>query len=225
MYRRMMFPIFLGLVGAVILAGLGNWQLQRMAWKNAILADISARMQATPSAIPANPDPDVDNYRRVQIRGILDGPELHVLITRNPDGPGFRVIQKLNTETHGDIMIDLGTVPEAAKNTSREGGEVLIEGNLIWPDETDGYTPDADQVKNIWFARDVALMAEALETAPIMVVASATDPQLEPRPWQVGINIPNDHLQYAITWFSLMVVWLVMTGYLLWQVKRDDKKA
>ncbi len=223
MRRSILFPILLGVVGAAVLAALGTWQVQRLGWKQAILSDIAARMDATPVAIPDQPEYDKDNYRRVLVRGTLSGPELHVLITRKPDGPGFRVIQGLETESHGRILVDLGTVPEAAKSDVREAGEIVIEGNLIWPDETDGFTPDPDVVNNMWFARDVELMSRTLDTTPIMVVAIASDPQLAPRPWPVGVNIPNDHLQYAITWFSLMVIWIGMTAYLIWRIRRGKE--
>ena len=63
-------------------------------------------------------------------------------------------------------------------------------------------------------------MAEALGTEPVMLVAAASDDPDAPMPLPVGVNIPNDHLQYAITWFGLAVVWAVMTGYLLWRIKR-----
>ena len=222
MQRKMIFPVLLGLVGAAILAALGTWQVQRLAWKEGILAELDARMAARPVAIPDAPSHATDNYRRVQVRGTLDGPELHVLVTRKPDGPSFRILRGLDSPVQGRILIDLGTVPENQKSAARKGGDVLIEGNLIWPDATDRFTPEPDVDGNIWFARDVNKMAEVLGTRPIMVVASATDPALAPRPWPVGVNIPNDHLQYAITWFSLMVIWLGMTGYLLWRIKRGN---
>lgn len=223
MTRRMIFPVLLGVLGAAILAGLGTWQLQRLSWKEAILSDIQSRMTAAPVAIPAEPDYAADNYRRVQVRGTLVGEELHVLTTRKPEGPSFRVIQALDTSAQGRILVDLGTIPERAKTETRHVSEVLIEGNLIWPDETDGFTPDPDQDQNMWFARNVDLMAAALEARPLMVAATATDPQLEPRPWPVGVNIPNDHLQYAITWFSLMVIWVGMTLYLIVRIRRNGR--
>ena len=63
-------------------------------------------------------------------------------------------------------------------------------------------------------------MAEALETEPVMLVTATSDDPDAPLPLPVTVNIPNDHLQYAITWFALAVVWAVMTGYLLWRIKR-----
>ncbi len=63
-------------------------------------------------------------------------------------------------------------------------------------------------------------MAATLDTWPVMLVTASSDDPEAPLPLPVTVNIPNDHLQYAITWFSLAVVWAVMTGYLLWRIKR-----
>ena len=63
-------------------------------------------------------------------------------------------------------------------------------------------------------------MAAALDTLPVMLVTAASDDPGGPMPLPVTVNIPNDHLQYAITWFALAVVWALMTGYLLWRIKR-----
>ena len=99
-------------------------------------------------------------------------------------------------------------------------GRSTVEGVLLWPDETDSFTSAPDRAKNIWFARDAPLMAEALGTEPVMIVVSASDDPEAPTPLPVGVNIPNDHLGYAVTWFSLAAVWAMMTGYLLWRIKR-----
>jgi surfeit locus 1 family protein len=63
-------------------------------------------------------------------------------------------------------------------------------------------------------------MAEALGTLPVLLVAATSDDSAQPLPLPVTVNLANDHLQYAITWFALAVVWALMTGYLLWRIKR-----
>lgn len=219
MTRRFLFPVLLGLVGAAILCALGVWQLQRLTWKEDILADISARLNAADIPLPARPDPATDNYTSVTVTGRLTGPELHVLTTRKPEGPGFRVIRALDTGNRL-VLADLGYVRESQKDAPRPEIDVTISGNLIWPDETDGFTPVPNIDRNIWFARDIDLMADALDTAPVMVAMRSSTPELPTAAMPVTVNIPNDHLQYAITWFSLMVIWLGMTAYLLWRIKR-----
>ena len=63
-------------------------------------------------------------------------------------------------------------------------------------------------------------MADVLQTEPVLLVAkSHTGGGIEPLPVETS-SIPNDHLQYAITWFLLTIVWLGMTGFLLWRIKR-----
>ncbi len=220
--RSYVFPLVLGIVGAAILCWLGMWQLQRLDWKEGKLAEIEARLAAEEVGLPASPVYENDNYRGVEVGGQLVGPELHVLTSLKATGPGFRVIQKLELLDSRHILVDLGYVPEIDKDKARPGGAVFVQGNLIWPDETDGFTPEPNLDRNIWFARDVDKMSEALGTEPLMVSARSYVPEFDTTPMPVTVNIPNDHLQYAITWFSLMVVWILMTLYLLWRIKRSD---
>ena len=101
------------------------------------------------------------------------------------------------------------------------GGPAEVTGNLHWPDEITGSTPEPDLMRNIWFARDVPAMADTLGTEPVLIIARQIDPSDGPRPMPVGTEgIPNDHLQYAGTWFSLAMIWFVMTLYLLWRIRQ-----
>lgn len=219
---RSIWAILLGVVGCAILVALGVWQVQRLAWKEAVLAEIEARIGGDPVAIPALPDPARDRYLPVRLTGTVGAEELDVLTGLKNVGAGYRVIAPFETEDGRRILLDRGFVPEAEKDSPRGGQAMTVEGNLHWPEESDSFTPEPDLGRNIWFARDVPAMAEALGTEPIMVIARATseDPP-ETRPMPVTTEgIPNDHLEYAITWFSLAVVWLGMTALWLWRITR-----
>ncbi|WP_422074601.1 SURF1 family protein [Tranquillimonas rosea] len=222
MLRRMIFPLVLGLGGCALLIGLGVWQVQRLAWKTGVLAEIEARIDAPPQEIPADPDPTADRYLPVTVAGGFEGEALRVLVSPGNEGPGYRIIGAFETEGGRRIMVDRGFVPEDRKDAARPGGAATVTGNLHWPDETDGFTPDPDRAGNVWFARNVSLMAEALETEPVLVVARQVDgPEAGITPLPVGTEgIPNDHLEYAITWFSLAVIWAGMTGLLLWRIRQ-----
>ena len=101
-------------------------------------------------------------------------------------------------------------------------GQVTVTGNLHWPDETDGFTPDNDVAGNTWFARDVEALAAHLDTEPVLIIAAAvspTDPSVTPLP-VTSAGIPNNHLGYAIQWFGLAFVWLGMTAFLVWRITR-----
>ncbi|MFW8637087.1 SURF1 family protein [Cribrihabitans pelagius] len=224
--RRFIFLLVIGGLGLAALLALGSWQLQRKAWKEGILATIEARIAAAPAAgLPEALDPEADKYSPVLLTGEIGAGELHVLISFKEDGAGYRVISPFTLTDGRRILLDRGFIPAAAKNASRRTGTATVEANLHWPDETDGYTPAPDPEANIWYARDAARMAAELGTEPVFAVlrqppdwrnAEAPAGQGAPRPVPVSTAaIPNDHLQYAITWFSLALIWAGMTVYFL----------
>ncbi len=215
--RRIVFPVLLGVIGCAILIGLGIWQIQRLHWKEGILAEIDLRMAAPPGPLPVAPDFAADRFRPVTVTGTTTGQELDVL-TSDPDlgGPGYRIISGFVTDDDRRIMVDLGYIPQTAKLDPRPATPMTVTGNLNWPQEVDSFTPAPDP-SNIWFARDVTPMAAALTTEPIMVIAATVSPNdlgVTPLPID-SLGIPNDHLNYAITWFSLALVWAVMSGFLI----------
>ena len=221
--RRLIFPLLLGIVGAAILIGLGVWQLQRLEWKTAALAKIDAKIQAAPVALPASVTAKDDIYLPVTVQGRLLGPEALVITGFGPAGPGYRVIGAFELAGDGrKILVDLGFVAEADREFPRPTGQMTVTGNLNWPAEKDSYTPEPDLLRHFWFARDVERMANVLRTEQILVVAKAIDPAIpaiSPLPVDSS-SVPNDHLNYAITWFSLAVVWLGMTALLVWRNRR-----
>jgi surfeit locus 1 family protein len=227
--KRLIFPILMGTIGDAILISLGVWQLQRLAWKEEILARIDATITAEPVPLPAAVDAGTDGYRPVTVTGALGGEEIHVLTSVKDVGPGYRVISVL---TSGDrrVMVDLSFVPQEAKNESRLAENLTVTGNLHWPSEVDGWTPAPDLAANIWFARDVPAMAAQLQAEPFLIVArdlsvagSGSGLDVTPLPID-SAAISNDHLNYAITWFSLALVWAVMSGFLLFRVARTARK-
>ncbi len=180
--------------------------------------------------MPASPDPERDAFLRVLVAGEIDGRELHVLTSLIPYGPGFRVIVALADTTTGAagrvVLADLGYLPEVMKDAgARPAGPVEVVGALYWPDETDGFTPAPDREANIWFARDLEPMAEALGTEPLLIVAERHGGSLVggewPKPLRLGVSLANNHLQYAITWFTLALVWAVMSAML---VRRERER-
>jgi surfeit locus 1 family protein len=222
MIRRLLPPLLFGLIGCAILIGLGTWQVQRLDWKRTILADIEGRIVAAPVALPVQLDPDAHRYLPVAVAGQTTDQEIRVLVSRKQIGAGYRIIAAFLTDDGRRILIDRGFLREADYGVLRPPTEMQIIGNLHWPDEVDSYTPPPDLTRDIWFARDVPAMAAALGTEPVLVVVreiSAPVAGLEPMPVDTS-GIPNDHLQYAITWYLLALVWAGMTLFLLWRIRR-----
>lgn len=219
--KRMFFPALFGIVGCVILIWLGSWQIQRLAWKQEILAEIADRISAENEPLPISGLKDEDLYLAVAAEGLITNEELHVLVSVKQRGAGYRVISAFETDGRR-VLLDRGFIPLEAKDTARPPVQARISGNLHWPNETDSFTPETDTTRDIWFARDVDAMADALQTEPLLIVmrqTSETNPPADPIPVDGG-GIPNDHLQYAITWFSLAIIWFGMTLYLLWRIRR-----
>ena len=221
--RRLIFPLLLGLVGCGVLIGLGVWQLQRLEWKEAKLAQIEAKIASAPVALPASVTEKSDIYLPVTVQGRLLGPEALVITGLNQAGPGYRVVGAFEVAGAArKILVDLGFVAEADRAFVRPTGPMTIIGNLNWPAEKDGYTPEPDLLRHFWFVRDVERMANVLGTEQVLVVAKTIDPAIpavSPLPVDTS-SIPNDHLNYAITWFSLAVVWLGMTVLLVSRIRR-----
>ncbi|WP_282059828.1 SURF1 family protein [Roseobacter litoralis] len=215
---RLAFLVVIGLGGAAILISLGVWQIQRLAWKEGVIAEIDSRIAADPVSLPAQLDRARDAYLPVQVTGTLRADFLRVLVSKKDVGAGYRIIRPM-LHPDGDILIDLGfvTTENASGLKFEEGPPLSIVGNLQWPQEVDGFTPEPDLQSNIWFARDVDAMAAALGTRPILVVrrdAPQLGGPLSPMPVDTRV-IPNDHLQYAVTWFSLATIWSLMTFFFL----------
>lgn len=211
---RFIAPLLFGLIGAGILVALGTWQMQRLDWKLGVLTDIEYRISAAPEPLPVMVSPEDDKYQPVALRGEILAGEIRVLVSRKQIGAGYLIVSPFRTNDRL-ILLDRGFTRDENKDAARTVGAVEVVGNLHWPDDRNSSTPDNDIDANIWFARDIGAMAEQLGTEPLLVVARKIDPQdpnIEPMPVDTA-GIPNDHLQYAITWYSLAVVWLAMTAY------------
>lgn len=224
--RRIIFPVFLGLSGVIVLCWLGFWQLDRLVWKEAILADINTRLLSDPVDLPIAPTEAVDEYSNVALNGALVGPELHVLVSGTEAGTGYRVIRALEDESGRRVMVDLGLLALDDKSAPPPAPLGSVTGTLLWPDDVNDATPVPDIEKNIWFGRDVTAMAEVLGTEPLMVIArdmAAPDPRTTLLPVDTA-GIKNDHLSYAVTWFGLAFVWAVMSAFLIFRTLRtkDD---
>ena len=222
--RRYLSALILGAGGIAILVSLGLWQVGRLAWKEGVIAAIEARIGADPVPLSAlsSPDRAEDIYRPVSVSGHTTGEELLVLSGKKGEGAGYEVIAAFETEDGRRILIDRGFVGEAGRGLPRAPVKLEVTGNLHWPDETDSFTPPPDPKSGLWFARDVPAMAENLNTDPILVVlrdAKGDMQAIVPVPVDTA-SIPNDHRNYAITWFSLAAVWAGMTGFLLWRIRQ-----
>lgn len=207
-----------------LLAGLGTWQLQRLSWKLGLLHRIETRLAEAPVPLPAaGIVPDDWQYRRVFVDGRFDhAKEIHLYAASKRGEPGFLIFTPLERPDGSTVFVDRGWVPTERKDakTRAEGqvaGPVHVVGivRLPWPRHP--FVAQNLPGENLWFYGDIDAMARqagVTRYAPVFVDADATpNPGGLPEGGQTRVNVPNDHLQYALTWFGLAAVLLVMFGY------------
>ncbi len=222
-----------GIGGVAVLLSLCLWQARRLEWKEGVIATLEARLAAAPVPLPAALDPATQEFSRVRLTGRFDGAkgangaaDAPFITTLRPHGPGYRIIQPFETAKGRRVMVDRGYVPVGEKNeggaavrpTPAPEGEIEVVGALRWPEEG-GEGPDFGARDNVWTERDLSEMAAIFGAEPVLVVAetsTAVGDWPVPTPIAV-IDVPNNHLQYAITWGGLAAVWAAMTGVLLFR--------
>jgi surfeit locus 1 family protein len=225
-------------VSLAVLLALGTWQLQRLNWKEALIATLEQRLAAPPVALPpsrdwAALDAGRDEYLRVAFAGqFQDDKEALVYTTgsslrSDTSGPGYWVFTPMRLADGRTVVVNRGFVPEGRqdKGSRRDGlvsGTVDIVGVLRWPELPGLFTPAGEPARNLWFARDSTEIAAAkgiAEAAPFYVeMESPVPPGGLPHPASVQPTLPNSHLGYAITWFGLAA--MLIGVYAAWMVGR-----
>jgi surfeit locus 1 family protein len=208
-----------------VLIGLGTWQVQRKAWKEALIATVTERFAAPPIPLPpaaewSRLDAANDEFRRVRFSGeFLNDKEALVYTTGSSlhgddAGPGYWIFTPVRL-AEGVVMVNRGFVPEgrqdpASRRAGQIDGAVDIVGIMRWPDRPGVFTPAAEPAKNLWFDRDPAAMAAAKgvgAAAPFYVEEeSPAAPGGLPRAAPLTPSLPNNHLGYALTWYGLALV-------------------
>ena len=202
---RLLGPAMIAAVMFAILIGLGIWQLQRRTWKLGLLAQIDQAEQAPAIPLPANPP----QFAKVRVEGRLraDLQALYGSDVRDlPGGPaiGAQLIEPLDRPGQDPVLVDLGWVPTGM--TVAPGG-TTIEGYVRQPDRPGLFSPADDAAGRRFFTLDPAPIAASLgiaHAAPFTLVAiGAVQPGVFPQPAETLPRPPNDHLNYALTWFGL----------------------
>ena len=218
---RLISALLLGLAGVGFLCGLGIWQVQRMYEKRGQLEEMTAGISVPAVPVPLDLDPDKDRYRPVTAEGRFTGETLYVLSGKPMIGAGVQVVSVLEMPGGRRLLVDRGFLPDDDKHKELTVRDVKITGNLMWPRDSNQYTPPPDPKTGLWFGRDAVAMAALLKTEPTFIVArEPTGDGIEAMPVDTS-TIPNDQWGYAITWFSLAFVWAVMTAALVWRIRRQ----
>ena len=218
--RPALWPTLVSLPILILSLGLGIWQMERREWKRDILDRIAANQAAAPVSLDEllNGNPLRYEYGRVKLGGTFLFDKEYFLAARSlKNKVGHQVVVPLKTDDGRIVLFDRGWIPQERKDPARraEGqpaGHVELVGIVRRNQERRQFAPENVPDKNVWFHVDVPLMRK-MAGAPadpkldtFFLDADATpNPGGLPVGGQTRFDIPNDHLQYAITWFLIAV--------------------
>ncbi|MBE7733847.1 SURF1 family protein [Devosia faecipullorum] len=245
--RRQRWTDWLFTALMLLLAGaclfLGQWQMDRLAEKEALIAAVDARLFAEPIPAPPAADwPDLDmqtwNFQPVTLTGRFLYTQTLTVFTSLSDargrfsGPGYWVVTPFALTGGGTIFVNRGFVPDHYQEAailgeldSAETGPVSIEG-LLRPGELAGFmVPEPNMSSRIEWVRDPQRMAAMIDpalapVAPFYVDLPAGPDGDLPQGGETMISFSNNHLGYALTWYGFAIVAILMLGFWLWRQSR-----
>jgi surfeit locus 1 family protein len=235
-WRTLVGPSIVTSVALAILVALGVWQLERRAWKDGLSQTIAARAYGEPGGIApeaswADWRASVDEFRRVQIKGRFlhqfEAPVHGLMPGQRGSSQGYYLFTPLEMADGALVVVNRGFVPielrdPALRPAGQVAGDVTVTGLVRAPERQGWFVPENDPAQNRWFLRDPAAIAAAHDlarVAPFYIDADATEnPGGWPRGGQTRLALPNNHLQYALTWFGLA---LTLVGvFAAWSLRR-----
>lgn len=225
-YRPLALPFLMTLIGIFLLASLGKWQLDRREWKLGLIERIETRVHAKAVSLPAaleiwQNSRDID-YTRVLLAGHFLHEHERRLYTVLDGQAGWKIITPLQAASGDIVLVDRGFVPEQLElPRARKSGQIEttteFTGLARVSQTPNWFTPANDPVANRWFWRDVPGLIASLppdigsKSAPFIIEAEAGPvPGHWPRAGVTLLNIPNRHLEYALTWFALAATLLIV---------------
>ena len=226
-------PLLFTLMALATFIGLGTWQLDRKAWKEALIATLTERTSAPPVDLMASSDWSAftqtgDEFRRVRLKAeFLPGREAVVYTSGSalrPDvkGPGYFVFAPARTAAGAVVVVNRGFTPDRqgpADRHARPSGAIEMVGALRWPESEGWFVRPYDAGADLWFVRDhlgMAIQDGWGRVAPFYIELESPPPLGGlPRPGPITVKLRNEHLQYAITWFALALVTVAMFAFWL----------
>jgi surfeit locus 1 family protein len=221
--RRLFWPTLMTTLAALLLLGLGTWQLERKAWKEALVARIAEQAKGEPIILDAATSlfarGDEMEYARVRARGRWHTDKSRLLYALTQAEAGFHVYTPLETPSGAILFVNRGFVPRSEVANLDRGNKlprepVEVVGLLRRPGSKSWFEGENAPAKNEWYWRDLDGMAQSVladrrrDVLPFFLDAEAT-PGATSTPWPrsgvTRVQFPNRHLEYALTWYGLAI--------------------
>jgi surfeit locus 1 family protein len=238
----LLLPALLALAAFVLFVALGTWQVERKAWKEALISRLEQRLAAAPAELPprarwARLDRDSEEFRRLKFSAAF-APGAEALIYTSgssfrPDvsGPGYWAFAPARLAAGGVVVVNRGFIPEgrqdpATRAESDVAGRIDMVGVMRWPEARGFFTPNDQPQQNLWFARDPMTIAASKgwgDVAPFFIELEGPPPPGGlPQPGALKLTLRNEHLQYAMTWYGLALIEAIM--FALWVRSRLSQR-
>ena len=233
------FAVFTALM-VLVFAGLGIWQLQRRAEKHALIAMLNERLAAAPAPLPPRSQwnaltPGRDEFRRIAFSATYAPlPDAMVYsagsaVRNDVSGPGTWAFLPAQLADGNTIVVNTGFVQNTMQDRAQQdravrrlitGDPVQLTGYIRFPESAGALTPSESVAKRLWFTRDHLAMARVLgwveggkAVAPFYVDLETPAPESGiPKPGPLSVHLKDDHLQYAVTWFTLAFAVVIAFG-------------
>jgi cytochrome oxidase assembly protein ShyY1 len=230
-------PCLVTLAALLVLVGLGTWQLQRKAWKEGLIAAMHTRLAAAPVELPPAlqwSSLNVDNaeFRRVKFHAhFAEGRGVYVYVAGSAlrddiKEPGYFAFAPAHLDDGTTVVVNRGYMP-MDQQIGWPAGTMDIVGYVRWPESRPWFLSETNSASDTWFVRDQRAMASAKgwgEVAPFYIDQESPVPAAGlPRPTALKVNLRNDHLQYAVTWFGLAAV--LVGCFVAWLLTRRRNSA
>ncbi|MGY6270797.1 SURF1 family protein [Achromobacter denitrificans] len=235
--------VILGVVAAAIFAGLcalGTWQVHRLAWKRALIAQVEQRAHAPATPAPGRAEwsgltSGNAEYRRVSAAGAYQYDRQTLVQAATELGSGYWVMTPLQLADGGTVLVNRGFVlPEWRKSqppAAPPAAQASVTGLLRMGEPGSGFLRNNDPASNLWYSRDLPAIAAArglTDVAPYFIDADAVAGETDARKAPVGgltvLAFPNNHLVYAITWYALAAMVLVGAFIFAREERRSRRK-
>jgi surfeit locus 1 family protein len=229
-FRPTFWPTVISLPLILIMIGLSVWQVQRLHWKEGLIAARVSRTTATAIDLPpAGTDLADLEFRRVALTGTYDHAHEFYLAARSQNGNvGYWITTPFKTNAGEVVLVNRGWVPVEKKlpGDRAEGqiaGETKLDGIIRLPQVKAYFQPDNEPGKNVWFylAPSEMVAASGIQARTDLYIDA--DPTPNPGGFPIGgqtrIDLPNDHLQYAITWALLAIA--LAAVYVIYHLKLE----